>query len=268
MKGITLMARLKDKKALITGGNSGIGLATAKAFIDEGAHVIITGRNPDSLHEAETTLGSRAAAFEGDVSVPADIERLGSFVASKFGELDIIFANAGVAGASPLGGTTVDIYRQIFDTNVAGVFFCVQKIAPLMRSGGSIILNASIAPKTARPATTLYAASKAAVRSMAQCLSSELCLRGIRVNAVSPGPIQTPIWSRTAAPQAFMEAIQRQVTRAIPVGRLGRAEEVAQVVVFLASDESSFMLGSEIVVDGGVSQVVGAAPAFREGGDA
>jgi NAD(P)-dependent dehydrogenase (short-subunit alcohol dehydrogenase family) len=262
------MARLKDKKALITGGNSGIGLATAKAFIDEGAHVIITGRDPDSLQKAETTLGSRAAKFEGDVSVPGDIERLGSFVASRFGGLDIIFANAGVGGPSPLGGTTVDMYRQIFDTNVAGVFFCIQEMAPLMRSGGSIILNASIAPKTAAPSSTLYAASKAAVRTMARSLSSEFCLRGVRVNAVSPGPIQTPIWERTVAPQAYKEAYQRRLTRGIPVGRLGRAEEVAQVVVFLASDESSFMLGSEIVVDGGVSQVVGAAPAFREGGDA
>jgi NAD(P)-dependent dehydrogenase (short-subunit alcohol dehydrogenase family) len=261
------MARLKDKKALITGGNSGIGLATAKAFIDEGARVIITGRNPDSLKEAESTLGRHATKFEGDVSVHADIQRLGKFVASQFGELDIIFANAGVAGASPLGGTSVDVYRQVFDTNVAGVFFCVQEMAPLMRSGGSIILNASIAPRTARPGSTLYAASKAAVRTMAQCLSSELCLRGIRVNVVSPGPIQTPIWERGGTPQAFRETIQRQVTRAIPVGRLGHAEEVAHAVVFLASDESSFMLGSEIVVDGGVSQVVGAAPAFRESGD-
>ncbi len=257
------MARLRDKKALITGGNSGIGLATARAFIDEGAHVIITGRNPDSLQEAETILGSRAAKFEGDINVPGNIERLGSFVASRFGNLDIIFANAGVAGASPLGGTTVDIYRQIFDTNVAGVFFCIQEMSSLMRSGGSIILNASIAPKTAAPGSTLYAASKAAVRAMARCLSSELCLRGVRVNAVSPGPIQTPIWDRTAAPPAVREAFQRRLTLGIPLGRLGHAEEVAQAVVFLASDESSFMLGSEIVVDGGVSQVVGAAPAFR-----
>jgi NAD(P)-dependent dehydrogenase (short-subunit alcohol dehydrogenase family) len=224
------MARLKDKKAVITGGNSGIGLATAKAFIDEGALVIITGRDRDSLARAQSELGPRAIKFDGDVSVSADIDRLRSFVTSTFLELDIIFANAGVGGASPLGSTSVDVYRHIFDINVGGVFFCVQALAPLVSPGGSIVLNASTAPKTATPGSTLYAASKAAVRTMARSLSSELCVRGVRVNAVSPGPIQTPIWERTGALPAVREAFQRRLKRVVPVGRLGHAEEVAQAV--------------------------------------
>src|SRR5262249_4534484 len=192
-----IMPRLAGKLALITGGNSGIGLATAKAFIAEGARVAITGRNPKTLDTAKKELGSDTLAMVCDVASLVDLDRLYAAVQDRFGGLDVLFANAGIGKATPLGKTTEELFDEIFDINVKGVFFTVQKALPLLKKGASIILNASIGPRYGRPAAAAYAASKAAVRTFARNFSADLAPRGIRVNAISPGPIATPIWTRS-----------------------------------------------------------------------
>jgi NAD(P)-dependent dehydrogenase (short-subunit alcohol dehydrogenase family) len=258
-----IMPRLAGKRALITGGNSGIGLATAKAFIAEGARVAITGRNPETLGEAKKELGSETLAVRSDVANLKDLDQLYATIEKRFGGLDILFANAGIGKSTPLGGTTEELFDEIFDVNVKGVFFTVQKALPLLKKGASIILNASIGPRLGRPGAAAYAASKAAVRTMARNFSADLAPRGIRVNAVSPGLIATPIWTRSKFGPEGENPIDQQLCSSVPLGRLGTPDEVAQVVVFLASNESSFMLGSEIVVDGGATELPAAAPAYR-----
>jgi NAD(P)-dependent dehydrogenase (short-subunit alcohol dehydrogenase family) len=199
-------------------------------------------------------------AERSDTSDPNAIDSLLAVVKERFGALDILFLNAGVGRRTPLESATEEDFAHIFDTNVKGVFFTVQKALPLLRSGASIILNASTASRTGRPGLSLYAASKGAVRTLARSFSAELCPRGIRVNVVSPGPIDTPIWDREQKPENS-DRVRQQVAAGVPIGRMGRPEEVAQVVVFLASDESSFLLGTEITVDGGLTELpVGVAP--------
>jgi NAD(P)-dependent dehydrogenase (short-subunit alcohol dehydrogenase family) len=247
--------RLQGKLALITGGNSGIGLATAKLFVANGARVVITGRDQKSLDAARASLGDDVMALRSDTSDLKAIDALFAAIKERFGALDILFANAGVSGGGPVEVTTEEEFDWMFDTNVKGVFFTVQKALPLLRNGASIILNSSIAPRVGRPGHALYAASKAAVRTFARNFSSEFASRGIRVNVVSPGPVETPIWGRAGSDPAAVDEILKQVRAGVPLGRMGQPEEVAQAVLFLASDESSFMLGSEITVDGGVTEM-------------
>ena len=259
------MNRLTGKLALITGGNSGIGLATAEAFVAEGARVVITGRDSETLDAARKKLGAGNLAIQSDAADVKAIDALFAAIKQDFGALDIMFLNAGVGSGGSIASTTEEDFDRIFDINVKGIFFAVQRALPLLRSGASIILNASIAPRTARPGLSLYAASKAAVRTFARNFSSELASRGIRFNVVSPGPIETPIWYRERDPETAAQ-LRKHIAGDVPMGRLGRPEEVAQAVVFLASDESSYIVGTEITVDGGITELPGARwPAFRGG---
>ena len=251
------MNRLAGKLALVTGGNSGIGLATAQAFVAEGARVAITGRDPKTLEAARKSLGEGNLAIQSDAANVKAIDVLFAAIKKDFGALDVMFLNAGVGSGGSIESTTEEDFTRIFDINVKSVFFAVQKALPLLRRGASVILNASIAPRTARPGLSLYAASKAAVRTFARNFSSELAPRGIRFNVVSPGPIETPIWYRERDPETAKE-LRERVASDVPLGRLGTPEEVAQAVVFLASDESSFIVGTEITIDGGVTELLGA----------
>lgn len=257
------MGRLSGKLALITGGNSGIGLATARAFVAEGARLAITGRNEATLKAARESLPAAVTCIKSDAGDLGAIARLFETLQADFGALDILFVNAGIGKASPLGQTSEAAFDEIFDINVKGLFFTVQSAIPLLRAGSSVILNASTAARTGAPGASAYSGSKAAVRAFARNFAAELAPRGIRVNVVSPGPIATPIWERTGAPAALLEANQRRIEKGVPIGRMGTAEEVARAVVFLASDDSAFMLGSEIVVDGGLSELPAGAPAYR-----
>ena len=244
---------LKGKTALITGGSSGIGLATARLFAERGARVAITGRDADKLELAKATLGEGALSVRADVISAADLATVSAEVRRAFGLLDILFANAGVAFGTPIETTDEAAYRRLMDVNVKGVFFTVQAVLPLMRDGGSILLNTSWLNQVGRPGTSLLSASKAAVRSFARTLSAELLSRRIRVNCVSPGAIRTPIHVRPGATPEEMVVAAVQLGAAIPLGRMGEPEDIAHAALFLASDASSYMLGAEIVVDGGFS---------------
>ena len=253
------MPRLAGKLALITGGNSGIGLATAKAFVAEGARVAITGRDRGTLEAARKSIGHDVLAVQSDAADLTAIDALIATIRKEFGVLDILFANAGGGPTISIENTTEADFDQIFAVNVKGPFFTVQKALPLFRRGASIILNASIAARTGRAGFSAYAASKAALRTLARNFSAEFAPRGIRVNVISPGAIDTPIWERTQEQEAA-RSMRNRVERGIPAGRMGTPAEVAQAVVFLASDESSYMLGTEITIDGGVTELPGAAP--------
>jgi NAD(P)-dependent dehydrogenase (short-subunit alcohol dehydrogenase family) len=250
------MPRLEGKIAIVTGANSGIGLATARAFLAEGAaRVYITGRRKAELDKAVAALGQRAVAVQGDVVNSADLDRLHDRVKAEVGRLDVVFANAGFAAPAPLGDITEDHVDSLLNTNVKGVIWTVQKTLPLMGSGGSIILSASIVASKGFGGWSLYSASKATVRSFARTWSSDLKGRNIRVNAVSPGVIETPAWTESGLPKEQVSGFFDFASSVTPLGRIGRDEEVAKVVAFLASDESSFMNGSEVFVDGGIAQV-------------
>lgn len=247
--------RLKGKVALITGGNSGIGLATALLFRDEGAKVVITGRDERSLMEAKEKLGPDALALKNDVSNLKDLDRLFETIKITFGGLDVVFANAGVADFVPMDQVDEAYYTRMMDINVKGLYFTVQKAAPLLREGASIILTGSSINVKGRPGGSVYGASKAAVRSLARSFSSELVSKGARVNVLSPGPIETPIFKKMGKDQEGYESMMEKFKKSVPLKRLGRPEEIAKVALFLASDDSSFLLGSEIYADGGVSQL-------------
>jgi NAD(P)-dependent dehydrogenase (short-subunit alcohol dehydrogenase family) len=249
------MGKLEGKTALITGGNSGIGLATAKEFVKEGAYVFITGRRDAELAAAVKAIGRNVTGVQGDVSNPGDLDRLFAQIKREKGRLDIVFANAGVAKFAPLGTVTEELYDSIFDVNVKGVLFTVQKALGLMPDGASIILNASIVGSKGFPANSVYSATKAAVRSFARTWTMDLKDRRIRVNAVSPGPIDTPGLSDLAASTGAGEQRLKMLASAAPLGRLGRPDEIAKAVVFLASDDSSYVTGTELFVDGGFAQV-------------
>lgn len=248
--------KLNGKIALVTGANSGIGLATAKAFIDQGAaRVYITGRRKSELDEAAKSLGERAVAVVADVTNPADMDRLYDLVKAEVGHLDIVFANAGFAAPSPLGSLNDEHINGLLDTNVKGVIWTVQKAVPLMREGGSIILSASIVGSKGFEGWSVYSATKAAVRSFARTWASDLKGRNIRVNAVSPGVIVTPGHDKTGASKEQLDGFFGFAASITPLGRTGRDFEVANVVTFLASDDSAFMSGSEVFVDGGIAQI-------------
>jgi NAD(P)-dependent dehydrogenase (short-subunit alcohol dehydrogenase family) len=243
------MGRLQGKVAVITGGTEGIGLATAQLFVKEGAYVFITGRRQKELDEAVTAVGSNVTGVQGDVAKLPDLDRLYEAVGNVSGRIDIIFANAGVGEFVPFGKVSEEHFDKLFNINVKGALFTVQKGLPLLNDGGSIILNGSVASVKGTGAFGVYAASKAAIRSFVRTWTTDLKDRRIRSNVVSPGPINTPLANRQSA-----DVITRIVST-IPMGRMGEPDEVAKVALFLASDDSSFVTGIELFVDGGRAQV-------------
>ncbi len=249
------MGKLEGKVALITGGNSGIGLATAKQFVSEGAYVFITGRREPELAAAIEAIGSHVTGVQGDVSNLADLDRLFAQIEREQGRLDIVVANAGIAKYAPLGSITEELYDATFDINVKGLLFTVQKALPLMPDGGSIILTASIVGSKGFADNSVYSATKAAVRSFARTWTTDLKARRIRVNAVSPGSIDTPGFSDLLASSPVGEQRLKMLSTAVPLARLGTPDEVAKAVVFLACDDSSYITGAELFVDGGLAQV-------------
>jgi NAD(P)-dependent dehydrogenase (short-subunit alcohol dehydrogenase family) len=249
------MGKLEGKIALVTGGTSGIGLATAKRFVNEGAYVFITGRRHAELSVAVKEIGTNATGVQGDVSNLADLDRLFAQIKRDKGRIDVVFANAGVAKYAPLGAITEEFYHSIFDINVKGLLFTVQGALSLMPDGGSIILNSSIVASKGLPANSVYSATKAAVRSFARTWTTDLKDRRIRVNAVSPGSVDTPGLSGLLASSETGEQRRRLISSSVPLGRFGTPDEIAKAVVFLASDDSSYVTGAELFVDGGFAQV-------------
>ena len=249
------MGRLEGKIALVTGGTSGIGLATAKRFVEEGAYVFITGRRDPELAAAVKEIGRNVTGVHGDVSQLADLDRLFTQIKREKGKLDIVFANAGVAKYAPFGKITEEFYDSIFNINVKGLLFTVQKALPLLPDGASIILNASIVGSKGLPANSVYSATKAAVRSCARTWTTDLKQRRIRVNAVSPGSIDTPGARDLLASSEVGEKRKKMIAESVPLGRFGTPDETAKAVVFLASDDSSYVTGAELFVDGGFAQV-------------
>jgi NAD(P)-dependent dehydrogenase (short-subunit alcohol dehydrogenase family) len=249
------MKRLEGKIAVITGGNSGIGLATAQRFVKEGAYVFITGRRQSELDAAVRQIGENVTGVQGDVSNLSDLDRLYDTVKQQRGRIDILFANAGIIGLLPLGSITEPHFDKIFNINVKGLLFTVQKALSLFQEGGTIILNASINGSKAFEGSSVYSATKAAIRSFARTWTVDLKYRKIRVNAVSPGPIDTPIIGTVVESEEQAERVKRTLVGTIPLGRMGNPDEVAKAVSFLASDDSSFVTGIELFVDGGSAQI-------------
>jgi NAD(P)-dependent dehydrogenase (short-subunit alcohol dehydrogenase family) len=249
------MGKLDGKIALVTGGNSGIGLAAAKRFVHEGAYVFITGRREAELTAAAKQIGSHVTGVQGDVSNLGDLDRLFAQIKRDKGKLDVVFANAGVAKYAPFGTITEEFYDSIFNINVKGLLFTVQRALPLLTDGASIILNASIVASKGLPANSVYSATKAAVRSFARTWTTDLKDRRIRVNAVSPGATDTPGLNDLLASTEAGQQRLKTLANSVPLGRLGTPDEVAKAVVFLASDDSSFITGAELFVDGGFAQV-------------
>jgi NAD(P)-dependent dehydrogenase (short-subunit alcohol dehydrogenase family) len=249
------MPNLNGKIALVTGGTSGIGLATAIAMVEAGAYVYVMGRREEELAAASRKIGQNVVGVQGDVASGGDLDRLYAQIKSEKGRLDVLFANAGTAKYAALGTITEDFYDSIFNINVRGVLFTVQKALPLMPEGSSIILTASVVGSKGLPANSIYSATKAAVRSFARTWTTDLKDRRIRVNAISPGTIDTPGLNKLLASAEAGEQRRKMVASTIPVGRFGRPDEVAKAVVFLASDDSSYITGSELFVDGGFAQI-------------
>jgi NAD(P)-dependent dehydrogenase (short-subunit alcohol dehydrogenase family) len=247
--------KLTGKVAVVTGGSSGIGLATAERFVAEGAYVFITGRRQSELDAAVRQIGKNVTAVQGDVSNLADLDRLYEIVKQQQGRVDILFANAGGGEFAPLGSITEEHFDKIFNINVKGLLFSVQKALPLFTDGGSIILNASIVSIKGMEAFSVYSATKAAVRSFARSWTVDLKARKIRVNTLSPGPIETPGLGGLAKTEAELKQVKTNLINAIPMGRIGTPDEIAKAAVFLASDDSSFITGIELFVDGGTAQI-------------
>jgi NAD(P)-dependent dehydrogenase (short-subunit alcohol dehydrogenase family) len=250
------MGKLEGKVAVITGGNSGIDLATAQRFATEGAYIFITGRRQSELDAAVKQIGKNSTtAVQGDVSNLADLDRLYATVKEQKGHIDILFANAGVGELVPLGAITEAHFDKTFRINVKGLLFTVQKALPLFQDGGSIILNASIAASKGVEASSVYNATKAAIRSFARTWTVELKHRKIRVNAISPGPIDTPGFNGLAQSEEQIEQFKTSIVSTVPMGRMGSPDEVAKAASFLASDDSSYVTGIELFVDGGMAQI-------------
>ena len=255
--------RLKNKTALITGGNSGIGLATAKLFVAEGAKVIITGRNKETLEAAAKELGPNGFAVAADATDIAATEAAIKKGAEKFGKLDIVFANAGIPGGTPLGSATLEVFEKVISTNLTGVFFTVQSALPYLNDNASIILNGSVISVLGNPGYAAYAASKAGVRGMARVLASELSPRGIRVNVVAPGATRTPIWKGAAPTEQAFAVLEGRIAQTTPLGRIGEVDHISKTVLFLASDDSAHVTSTEIFVDGGSTGSPAGAPIYR-----
>ena len=246
------MERLKNKSALITGGSSGIGLETAKQFASEGARIAITARTREGLEQARRELGSAAVYIASDAGDTAGQKSLAQAIRDNFGTLDILFVNAGVADLRPVDKWDETSFDRCFHTNVRGPFFLIQALLPVFAKPASVILNASINAHIGMPNTSVYGASKAALLSLARTLSGELISRGIRVNAVSPGPITTPLYGKLGLSDADLKATSQAIQSQVPAGRFGNPAEIASAVVFLASDESAFTVGGELIIDGGL----------------
>jgi NAD(P)-dependent dehydrogenase (short-subunit alcohol dehydrogenase family) len=247
--------KLDNKVAVITGGNSGIGLATAQAFIQEGAKVVVVGRNQKALDEAVTSLGERAIAITADVADLTDLDMLYTTIKQQVGNIDIIVVNAGVAPVRPLAQVDEAHFDQIMDINVKGAYFTVQKALPILNDGAAIVLVASAASVSGLAGLSVYNASKAALRSLARTFSAELVERGIRVNTLSPGPIETPIFGKMELPPEAVGEVGESILAKVPLKRMGQASEMASAIVFLASSDSSYVLGAELFADGGMYQI-------------
>jgi NAD(P)-dependent dehydrogenase (short-subunit alcohol dehydrogenase family) len=258
--------KLAGKKALITGGNSGIGLATAHLFIAEGAQVAITGRDQRTLDDAVTELGPNARGYRADVTVAEDRNRLFEELAKDFGKLDIVFANAGIGGRTPTGSTDEAVFENVIHTNLNGAFFTVNSAAPLLNDNGSVVFNGSIHNYVGQPGYAAYAATKGGLLSMARAIAADLAPRNIRVNVVAPGATKTPIWKRGARAHATQEEsikLANFVSSVVPLGRWAEPEELAKAVLFLASVDSSYINAIELTVDGGATGAPWGAPIFR-----
>ena len=247
--------KLAGKVALVTGGSSGIGLTTAKLFRQEGAEVVISGRDRHALDEAVLAIGGNVLALQADVVDLEQLDHLYATITKELGKIDILFANAGVAKFATLEATTETVFDELFNINVKGLYFTVQKAAPHLNDNAAIVLNTSFLGEVGLPGTSALSASKAAVRSLVRTFSAELINRGIRVNAVSPGAIETPIYSKLDMPQEAVEALAKNIVGRVPMKRFGTSEEIAKAVLFLSSSDSTYVLGTEIAVDGGISQL-------------
>lgn len=246
------MDRLGGKRALITGGTTGIGLETARAFLKEGARVAVTGQNPDSLESARRELGEQVLVIASDASKVADQQQVADQIKEAFGGLDILFVNAGIAELRPVGKWDEAGFDRTFNLNLKGPFFLIQSLLPLFANPSSIVLNGSVNAHIGMANTTVYGASKAGLVSLIRTISGELISRGIRVNAVSPGPISTPLYSKLGFSEKDLKIVADSIKGQVPAGRFGNPSEIAQAVVFLASDESAFTVGSELQIDGGM----------------
>ncbi|HUO35158.1 MAG TPA: SDR family oxidoreductase [Candidatus Acidoferrum sp.] len=249
------MSRLNGKVAVVTGGNSGIGLASAQRLQKEGARVAISGRSQKTLEEAQKILGKDALVVQADVSKLPEIDKLYSEVGKKFGKFDILFVNAGIATFGPFATFTEEAYDQLFEINAKGAFFTVQKALPHLNDGGSIILNTSIVDQKGNPAAVAYGATKAAMRSFVRSIAADLIGRKIRVNSVSPGPIETPIFDRIGLPAEQKDELAKMILSSVPMKRFGSPDEIASTVAFLASNDASYITGIEINVDGGMAGI-------------
>ena len=245
--------KLEGKVALITGGTTGIGFAAAKRFSDEGATVILTGRNPETLEAARAELGSKVQVVASDASKEEDIKALYATVAKEHGKIDVLFLNAGIARFAPWEQHTLEDFEQMFAVNVTGPWLAIKHGIPVLRDGASVIATTSVVNQMGTPGASAYAATKAALEQLVRTAAAELSPRGIRVNAVSPGPIETPIFSKMGMPQAQLDQMAQDFQGKVALGRFGKPEEVANVALFLASDESSFVQGQEFAVDGGIT---------------
>jgi NAD(P)-dependent dehydrogenase (short-subunit alcohol dehydrogenase family) len=255
--------RLANKTALITGGNSGIGLATAKLFVAEGAKVTITGRNKETLDAVARELGPNALAIVADANDVAATKAAVKQAAEKFGKLDIVFANAGIPGNTPVGKTTLEAFEQVIRTNLTSVFFTVQAALPYLNDNASIVLNGSVISVLGNPGYSAYAATKAGVTAMARVMVSELSPRGIRINVVAPGAARTPIWNGAAPTAEAFAALEKRIAGVTPLGRIAEPDHIARTVLFLASDDAAHVQGQEIFVDGGATSSPAGAPVFR-----
>ncbi|HEY1266044.1 MAG TPA: SDR family oxidoreductase [Candidatus Binatia bacterium] len=258
--------KLTGKKALITGGNSGIGLATARLFIGEGAQVAITGRDQKTLDEAVEELGPHARGYRTDITVAEDRERVFAALAKDFGKLDIVFVNAGISGRTPTGATDEAIFEKVIHTDLNCAFFTVNAAAPLLNDNSSVIFNGSVHNYMGQPGLAAYAAAKGGLVSMARAVAADLAPRKIRVNVVAPGAIKTPIWKRGARAAMSTDESAKEAkffSSVVPQGRWGEAEEIAKAVLFLASEDSSYVNAVELIVDGGLTGAPFGAPIFR-----
>lgn len=247
--------RFKDKVAVVTGGNSGIGLATARAYVREGAKVAITGRSDATLKAAQKELGPDVLAIKADFSKVAEIASAMDRIKERFGRIDALFVNAGIGKFVPFEEVTEEFFDETMATNLKGAFFTVQKAVPLFSKGAAVVLNASINAHLGMPGSTVYGASKAAVVNLAKTLSADLLSRGVRVNVVSPGPISTPILDRMGLPEEATRQIRDNITQQVPLKRFGHPDEIAAAVLYLSSSESTYVLGTELVVDGGMIEL-------------